>query len=205
MPDYTNQLDEIVRLLSRPGISPWILAAFSVFLGIIGGAIGRAFEPWLADFPRRSRMRRVLYADMASMFFQVDVITMFGEPWANDNVRAEAFTRLVSSLDFEAEDHLKTNRDVFMQLDERPAAKHIYHLLHQTVSEGAAQMENNCRKVQWMLGWYVHDRAFHERYFRKFLPKNQSARLIKRATGIYDQSIKQEEDRQKQNEKYLNA
>jgi hypothetical protein len=72
-----------------------------------------------------SRIRRVLYGDIASMFFQVDVITMFGEPLANDSVRGEAFTRLTSSLDFEAEDHLKTNRDVFMQLDERPAKTYL--------------------------------------------------------------------------------
>ncbi|MCX6622031.1 MAG: hypothetical protein NTY38_13375 [Acidobacteria bacterium] len=79
MPDCTKQLAEIVRLLNRPGISPWLLAVFSVFLGIVGGAVGRAIEPWVADISRRKKLRRVLYGGIANMFFQVDTITTFGE------------------------------------------------------------------------------------------------------------------------------
>ena len=205
MPDYTKQLDEIVRLLSRPGISPWILSAFSVFLGIVGGAIGRSIEPWVADFSRRSRLRRVLYGDIASMFSHVDTITAFGEAWADDTVRDEAFRRLTSSLDFEAGEHLRTNRDVFMQLDERPAAKHIYGLLHRIVDEGSAQMADNCGKMQWMLGKYIRDGTLHERYFRKCLSKNQADRLIRRAKEVYDGSIRRERERQNQNEQYLSS
>src|ERR1700722_18610792 len=110
MPDYTNQLNEIVRLLSRPGVSPWLISAISVFLGVVAGAIGRAIEPWIADFSRLSRMRRVLYGDIASMFSHVATITKFGEPWADDNVRDASFTRLVKSLDFEAEGYLNASR-----------------------------------------------------------------------------------------------
>src|ERR1700719_1476476 len=109
MPDYSKQLDEMVRLLSRPGISPWLLAAFATLLGVVGGAAGRALEPWIAGFWRRAQMRRVLYGDIASMFFQVDTITMFGERWANDRVRDDAFGRLSHDLDFEAEDYVSAN------------------------------------------------------------------------------------------------
>lgn len=205
MPDYTKQLDQIARLLSRPGISPWLLSAFAVFLGIAGGAIGRAIEPWIADFSRRARMRRLLYGDIASMFFHVDTITTFGERWAADRVRDDAFKRLTSVLDFEADGHLNANRDVFTQLDERPAVKHIYHLFHRIVDEGPVNMDNNCGKVQWMLGKYIRDGTLHERYFRKVLPKSQARHLISHATGVYDETIRREQDRQEQNEKHLST
>jgi len=182
MPDYTQQLDEIVRLLSRPGISPWLLAAFSVFLGIVGGAIGRGIEPWIADFSRRARMRAVLYGDIASMFFHVDTITTFGEPWASDLVRDDAFNRLSSSLDFEAEKYLDANRDVFMQLKERLAAKHLYNTLHRVINEGPRNMVTNCRIVQWILGMYIRSGEMREQYFRKCLSWDQADRLIRRAT-----------------------
>jgi hypothetical protein len=131
----------------------------------------------------------VLYGDIASMFFQVDTVTTFGEPYADDSVRDEAFMRLTRSLDFEAEEHLETNRDVFMELDERPATKHLYHLLHQIIDEGPAHMQRNCNRMQWRLGKYIRDGTLHGRYFRKSLPKNQADRLTKRATEIYDESI----------------
>lgn len=196
MPDYTKQLDDIVGVLRRPGISPWLLSAFSVFLGIVGGALGRAIEPWIADFSRRGRIRRVLYGDIASMFFHVDSITTLGEPWADDGLRDEAFNRLSKSLDFEAEGYLNTNREVFMQLAERPAAKHIYSLLHRIVDEGSTNMDRNCRSVQWMLGKYLRDGTLRERYFRKGRPTNQFERLIKRATEVYDESMRHEQERQ---------
>ena len=196
MPDYTKELDEIVRLLSRPAISPWLLSAFSVCLGFIVGAIGQAIAPLLSDISRRSRMRRVLYGDIAHMFFHADTITMFGERWANDGVRDDAFKGLVSSLDFEGEEHIKTNHDVFAQLVERPATKHIYNLFHQIVVDGPAEMARNCLKVQWMLGYYIQDGALQERYFRKCLPKNQLERLLARATGLYVESLKRTQDPQ---------
>ena len=168
MPDYTKQLDEIVRILSRPGISPWLLSAFSVFVGIIGGAVGRAIEPWGIDFSRRFRMRRVLYRDITNLFFQVETINTFGEPYADDGVRDDAFARLVNSLDFEAEDYIKTNRDVFMQLDEHLAVKHIFQMLHRIVNDGPAQMVNNCRQIPWMLGFYIHDESLSQLRFQCF-------------------------------------
>jgi hypothetical protein len=141
VPDYTKQLEEIIRLLSRRGISPWVLAAFAALLGVVGGAVGRAIEPLIADISRRRRLRRVLYGDLAGMFFQVDTITTFGERWANDHVRDDAFHRLSGDLDFQAEAYISANRDVFMQLRERQAANHVYRLLHRIIDDVPRNME----------------------------------------------------------------
>jgi hypothetical protein len=191
VPDYTKQLDEIVRLLSRPGLSPWILSAFSVFLGIIGGAIGRAIEPWVMDFSRRSKMRRVLYGDIAGMFFAVNVINTIGGGWAADRVRDDAFGRLAGDLDFEAEDHFKSNRDTFAQLKERPAVRHIYALFHRIIDEGPATMDRNCGTIPRTLGKYISDGSLKKRYFLRATSKQQARFLIERCTEDYSESIRQ--------------
>jgi hypothetical protein len=188
--------------LSRPRVSPWLISAFSVVLGVVAGAAGRAIEPWIADFSRRSRMRRVLYGDLASMFSHIATITTFGESWADDSVRDAAFAQLVKSLDFEAEGHLNTNRDVFMQLEERLAAKHIYKLLHRIGDEGAAKMADNCGRAEWMLGRYIRDDDLREKYFRGYVRKNQADRLLTRATRAYDQSMERQQKWQTQNNEH---
>ena len=71
MADYSKQLDEIVRLLGRPAVSQWILAAFSVFLGILGATLGRYVEPYLADIYLRKRLR-VLYLDMFKLYMSFE-------------------------------------------------------------------------------------------------------------------------------------
>jgi len=203
VPDYTKQLEEIIRLLSRRGISPWVLAAFAALLGVVGGAVGRAIEPLIADISRRRGLRRVLYGDLAGMFFQVDTITTFGERWANDHVRDDAFHRLSGDLDFQAEAYISANRDVFMQLRERQAANHVYRLLHRIIDDVPRNMETNCRAVQWMIGKYLRDGSLNPKYFGRSLPKNQARRLITRATELYDESIRQEQELQKENQRYL--
>jgi hypothetical protein len=206
MPDYTKQLDEIVRLLSQPSLSPWLLSAFSVLLGVIGGEICRAIEPLIKDGWRRHSMRQVLYDGIAHNFFQVDTITMFGEAWADNGVRNEAFRQLTNSFDFDAEDHIKRNLDVFAQIAERREAKDMYDLVHRIVDQGPAVMDYNCRKLQWVLGHYIHEGELPAQNFQKYLHSNKkSDRIIGRAADVYDQSARNWEQFQEQNRKYLSS
>ena len=85
--DYAKELSEISRALqqlvkvsSHQPVSPWVLAAFSVFLGILGGIIGRLIEPYLADVYRRGKMRRVLYADVYDLFSHLDSVIDINDP-----------------------------------------------------------------------------------------------------------------------------
>jgi hypothetical protein len=200
VPDYTKQLDEIVRLLSRPNISPLLLAGAAALLGVIFGAIGRAIEQWIEGRRRRSRMRRVLYQDIAGMFFEVNVINTNGGGWAADRVRDDAFGRLVGDLDFEAEDHFKSNRDTFAQLKERPAVKHIYALFHRIKDEGPATMDRNCGTIPRTLGKYISDGSLKRRYFLRAIPKQQARFLIERCTEDYSESIRQAKQYRTQDE-----
>ena len=80
---------------------------------------------------------------------------------------------------------------MFVQLPERPAARHIYNLLHRVINDGAPLMETNCRAAQWMLGKYIRDGSLRAERFRKYLPKSHAEPLITRVTQIYDESIRQ--------------
>lgn len=122
--DYGKQLNDVVHALNRPGTLPWLIAAFSAFLGVLGGAIGRCIEPWLHDFYRRARLRRVLYADIGWMFSMVhsyyyDSIDSSEDP----HVFRHQYEQLKETLRFEGQDHLNAQCDVYMQLSEHPAAE----------------------------------------------------------------------------------
>jgi hypothetical protein len=154
VPDYTKQLDDIVRLLSRSGISPWRLAAFAALLGVIFGAVGRAVEQWIAGFSRRDRMRRVLYEGIAHNFSQVSI---YAGQHANDHVQQDAFSKLAHAIDFNGEDYMKHNVDVFVRISEYRQLRDMYDLLHRVIDDGLADMNGNCQRLMWILGHYITD------------------------------------------------
>src|ERR1017187_4851888 len=71
MPDYSKQLDDIVRALSRPGPPVWLVAIFSTALGVIGGLVGQFFAMLMADAIRRRNLRGHLYKDLTALCCQV--------------------------------------------------------------------------------------------------------------------------------------
>jgi len=129
MPDYTKHLDEIVRALSRPATPAWLIAALSAVLGLVGALVGQALQMLATDAYRRSKMRRVLYTDLAETFFAVDAIESFpamSQPQMFQR-REQEFQR---HLKFDGERHLKANQETYIQLPERLPAESIYGCFH---------------------------------------------------------------------------
>jgi hypothetical protein len=183
MPDYTAQLDQIVKALHRPGVSPWVLASFSVFLGVIGGAIGRAIEQPIHDIFRRHRMRRVLYVDMAENLMLL--IDTFGDNWKDTE---QEWTTLRHYLSTDTDKYIAANQEVFTQLQERPHFTIIFEQFKLVIQE-----QDKRAVVERMFQIFdtfkqsLEGDGFKRRYLRMALGKWRANNLIESANDVIEQ------------------
>lgn len=183
--DYTKQLNDIIKALNHPGPpywQPWVLAAFSVFLGIIGGIIGRFLEPWISDFHTKRRLRRVLYADISRMVMVADFVSpppaASGLQAVSQHLHESQIQYLKSGINFDNEAHLKSNPDVYLQLPEKVAADHIYLSLHELLDDPRPY---KCSKVVWLAGLYLKQGFLLEKCFARFLGSERARRFVTKA------------------------
>ncbi|HXF25664.1 MAG TPA: hypothetical protein VN610_00240 [Bryobacteraceae bacterium] len=167
---YGKQLNDVVHALNRPGTSPWLIAAFSAFLGILGGAIGRCIEPWLLDIYRKRRLRQVLYADIGWMFSTVYSYYDLIYSSEDTHVVHHQYEQLKETLRFEGQDYLNTHCDIYMQLREQPFAEHIFREFHRITDEPKTVVIN-CHRALWVVGLYLHNGNLRAKYFTKYLSK----------------------------------
>jgi len=184
MPDYTVQLNDILKALNRPGVSPWLLASFSVFLGVIGGAIGRAIEQPIHDIFRRRRMRRVLYVDMAENLMLI--ADTFGDDWNDTEQGWNDFRRYLNS---DTDKYITSNQEVFIQLRERPHFVIIFDQFKLIIQD-----QDKRRAAERMLQTFelfkqsLEGDGFKKRYLRTALGKWRANNLIRWVNDVIEQN-----------------
>ncbi len=67
--DYTKQLEEIVRQLSRPSLPIWIGYALSAVLGSVGGLTTQFVLTSINRSRGKNEMRQVVYSDLAEIYW----------------------------------------------------------------------------------------------------------------------------------------
>jgi hypothetical protein len=130
MPDYSKQLDEIVKALNRPATPQWQIALFSALLGLVVGVVG----PSLMDFRRRDQMRRVLYLDLIDMFWAVKNIMAVTDIPESDRQRWQR-EQLKKVLLFRGEKYCVDNLEIYRRLPERRVGEMLYPYFHQIVGD----------------------------------------------------------------------
>jgi len=137
--DYTKQLDEIVRILSKPTGPPWWVtsvstAAFSFLLGIGGAFIGIL----LADSYKRRKLRRVLYANLIELFQIVTSILHVAVGDSEGERRDRQIKQIRAELKFDGRNILKQNQDLYVTLEEHRPAEVLFDRFHEIIDDDDA-------------------------------------------------------------------
>jgi hypothetical protein len=172
MPEYAKQLDEIARVLAKPSLSPWLMTTFSVVIGVIAGAIGRALEQPLQDVIRRRRMRRVLYVDMAE-----NLMLLAGHFLDANTPESENWHEFDRFLACRSEQYIAGNQEVYMLLSERPYFDIIFELFKSIPKEQAAAREMTLQLFR-MFTQMTGRGGFTQRHFRRAIGRPRHEDLL---------------------------
>jgi hypothetical protein len=193
---FSHMLHEILKTLNQPPM--WLSSTLSTILGFFSALVGQLIVP---DLVGRRNMRRVLYRDLAQMFWAVDKF-MNAEPsefgalhsdplvWQQDQFRKFLF--------FQGEKYCLDNPAIYMQLPERFAGQTLYRRFHLILEDPLLALPLNTHAAVKTFASYVHDGGLKRKYFRKFLQKDQVRHLLRRADDYHRQG---EEDIQRLMEK----
>jgi hypothetical protein len=152
---------------------------------MFGGFIGKYF---VDDFGRRHAMRRVLYIDLAQMFFAVEM-TMDEEPspihsdtmlWRQGQFRDRQF--------FHGEQYCLSNPEIYLQLRERFASMTLYQRFHKILDDPADAVSFNAEKTTRIFALYVQEGVLRRIYFRWFLRRSQAKNLLRKIDDIRTQN-----------------
>lgn len=123
-PDYTKQLDQIVRLLGRRQTPQWVLVVVGWVLGVAASlAVG-----WFNRRLDRSKLQRMLYREMARNYWQLLLLNARIMKAPRNGLLTKENPRGV--LEFGAFEHAKAKRDVFESLGEVADIETMYELFH---------------------------------------------------------------------------
>jgi len=130
-PDYSQQLKDIAHALNRPATPQWIIILISAGVGFISASLG----PWVGDFYKRYKLRRVLYRELVTMFSVVDDVmseTFIVDDYARGKWQNEEVKR---HLRFGSQDYMKANHDLYISLAEHSGAEVLYGHFHAIIDE----------------------------------------------------------------------
>ncbi len=176
--DYTKQLEEIARALNRPSTPVWLVAIFSAVLGVIGGLVGQSLMMIATDAYRRYKLRRVLYLDMADLFFAVDSIVEFKE--IDDAHRYQwQEQELATHLTFRGEKYVRDNQEIYVQTGERLVADMLYLRFHKILDEKNSMAVNTNLALR-ITANTVTEGTLQKKYFKRFLRPKSYERLMQR-------------------------
>jgi len=176
-------LHEILKFLSQP--LGWFSTTFSIIMGMFVGFIGKFF---VDDFGRRYVMRRVLYIDLAQMFFAVEM-TMNEKPspihsdtmlWRQGQFRDRLF--------FHGEQYCLSNPEIYIQLRERFASMTLYQRFHKILDDPADAVLFNAEKTTRIFALYVQEGVLRRIYFRWFLRWSLAKNLLRKIDDIRTQN-----------------
>lgn len=178
MPDYSKQLAEIAKALNRPVTSVWLVATFSTLLGFIGGFIAQWSAMRMTDAYRLNKVRRVLYLDLAEMFWSVRriQITAITEIPATQKWHWQV-DQLRKTLLFRGETYCSDNLEFYIQLPERYVAEFLYLRFHRILDE-ADSLNVNSALVLTIFAEVVHSGDLSPKYFRRYLGKKRATSLL---------------------------
>jgi hypothetical protein len=183
MPDYTKQLEEIVRALSRPAIPAWLVAIISSILGFAAAVLLQFVQQWF----KRERVRRVLYQDLEDLFSNVEAIMESREieesqrwAWQRDQLKTH--------VAFKGEKYLRANEDVYMELSERPVADTVYAYFHDALDGLDSMFHSNWAIARQVFARAVYEDRLKRHCFRKFIGKKRADRLYNRCKAIHEES-----------------
>jgi hypothetical protein len=183
-------LHAILTFLSQ--LPVWFTSTFSAILGAVAGIFSGFIGKWVVDdFGRRRAMRRVLYRDLAQMFFAVEM-TMDAEPSAIGVLPADPLTwrqgELRKFLFFHGEQYCLGNPEIYIQLPERFAGMTLYRLFHGILDDPAEAVPFNARSVTRTFAHYVHIGVLRRKYFQRFLRRDQVKSLLCKVDEIRTQN-----------------
>jgi hypothetical protein len=184
-------LHEMLIRFSQPPW--WLVSTFSTILGTVAGFFCGLVSQWIVlDRLGTRNMRRVLYRDLAQMFWTVDrfmntqpeIGALHSDPllWQQDQFRKFLF--------FQGEKYCLENPAIYMQLPERFAGQTLYRRFHCILEDPLIAVNLNTHSAVAGFAHYVHEGVLERKYFRRFLSKQQFRDLLLRVDYYYRQSEK---------------
>ena len=181
-----TMLGDVSRILNQP---PWWLSsAFTLLLGAVVGLFsGLVGQSIVIDMVGRRNMRRVLYRDLAQMFWAVERFTgpdvaELGAPtdadcseWRQDQLRRFLF--------FLGEKYCMGNPALYVQLPERFASQELYPRFHRLLEDPADSLQSNTRGLRLVFVDYVHDGSLATKYLKKYLGRKKARELLRVVEG----------------------
>lgn len=140
-PDYTSQLQEIVKALNHDSTPTWVIAVISFFSGFLVSLLGQVFQHWYSEYKSRSKMRTIIYTELGTVYsmlgyLQPPTITSGQEKkkdfsyetgkLRNQFIRGEGYAGR-----FEGEIYAKDHNEVFVQLRERSRITALYRVIRE--------------------------------------------------------------------------
>jgi hypothetical protein len=177
-PDYSQQLDQIVNALNRPGLPTWVIAMLSATLGFLASVLSQLFQHRFAEVVSRTNMRRVIYPDLGSMysnanhFLHLETTQTDREQW--DRWRR---TRLASFLRFEGERYAHENRATYLQLAEYPHLDNCYSALHSALADDEYGFDINCGLAVEIIEDCIRLGWIPAKYIKKYMGEEDAEAL----------------------------
>jgi hypothetical protein len=184
--DYSQQLNEIVVALNRPGTPGWIIALASSVLGFLGSAALQRLQLFDGDAHKRGKMRRLLYVDLTEIFCTVEAIMMRPDTGLEGDMYTWRWEQLNMHLGFQREKYIKDNQDIFVQLSEYAVAESVYLFFHR-ILESQEEMHSNSHFATQILADAIHRGGLDANYFRKVSGKKGDF-VVSRAKVIHDEA-----------------
>jgi hypothetical protein len=198
-PDYTRQLTDIARVLSKPVTPTWVIAIVSSAIGSAFTLVVQRLAKHMDAVDSREKMRRVVYSDLTHLFVVVQSFMGLKDPVEPGAYRL-IHAQLSAKLEFPGQKYLEDHLDV--HISELGAVRHLYREFHH-IAEEPNQLAVNCHNAQWMMGLYLNKGELQAKYFKKYSQPGQGERLVKLAGDVYRESMERERARQEENRKYL--
>jgi hypothetical protein len=163
--DYTSQLKAIAEALrhTSPPWEPWLLAAFSAALGVVGGFVGQALMTFFSEARKLRTMRLMLYRDVTEICAFLDVIARRGDE--TDANIGTLTARLAGSVI--AKEFVIANRDLYIRIPERQSYDVICKFHDQVLQATPEVLDERVRSALQIIALQFDRHRMDLEYVRK--------------------------------------
>jgi len=183
-PNYSQQLDAIIKALSRPSVPTWLIAILSAALGFVAAVLSQICQHLLADGLNRQKMRRVIYPELGSMYSRAHHFCHLKTDRHSDDANEWKRTRLAASLHFESEKYAKENLATYLQLREYPQIDLVYDVLRSATNDDGYGFDINCGLAVEVIEDMVRLGDIPAKYIKKYMGKEDAKKLLARRNTI---------------------